>query len=503
MKVVDDTAAEASDLATTGSAPRVLGGLILPPEFLRTKLPEVASAVNNAIRSSTRIRYAPVHLQPEVTPHTTQHGKRQHTLTYNKHAQHVATQKKLMAAATPQRKKKIQNLRQYQRKFKCCTCNVQFPTKEDLKSHNQLKHQHTCNDCKIEYSTKEQLQDHKCMFCKICNKLYSNSYSTYITHFRKYHYKPKFTCFACEEHFNNKDTLTVYRESYVAFYAHCPKCNQRFTSFLCYECGEAYPNMDDLSKHTHGLENKCSVCKAEFEHDFLLASHMRTHSCPVKTYTKKAKVNEITKDIERQEITEPEDTKVEEHVNAKEIFYKADGERESIDDLEINWTDDAVKQEPDDIKRSDQEVKIETDESDELSVNNGHGQTNMLDKCTFDKTNTDGVKKEQENWYEFNIEPTEIHFVSEVQRPKNQRTIIICVDSDNMNEKMNNSLIIVKEEPYDSNKETGVEASKGTGPCLVKVEPPEVPDGVVSSETCFALPWVKTECTYNYCFDNK
>ncbi|XP_063630879.1 myoneurin-like [Cydia splendana] len=492
MKVVDDTmAAEASDLATTASAPRVLGGLILPPEFLRTELPEVASAVNNAIRTSTRVRRAPVYLQPELTPHTTQHGKRQHTPTYKKHAQHVATQNNLMLVATPQRKKKIQNLRQYQRKFKCCTCNVQFPSKEELKSHNQLKHQHTCNDCKIEYSTKEQLQDHKCMFCKICNKLYSNSYSTYITHFRKYHYKPKFTCFACEEHFNNEDTLTVYRESYVAFYAHCPKCDQRFTSFLCYECGEAYPNMDDLSKHIHGLANKCSVCKAEFEHDFLLASHMRTHSCPVKSYTRKPKVNEITKDIESQEIKAPEDTRVEEHVNAKEIFYKADGERESIKDLEINWTG---KQEPDDIKRSDQEVKIETDESDELSIITG--QTNMLDKCKFDKTNTDGVKKEQENWYEFNIEPTEIYFVSEVERPKHQRTIIICEDSENMNEKMNNSLNIVKEEPSDTNEETEVvEASTGTGPCLVKQEPPEVLNGVVSSETCLAWPWDKTECT--------
>ncbi|XP_063545067.1 uncharacterized protein LOC134753194 [Cydia strobilella] len=257
--------------------------------------------------------------------------------------------------------------------------------------------------------------------------------------------------------------------------------------------------MDGLSKHTHGQgsDNMCRICNAKFEHDFLLASHMRTHSSTVKSYTKKPKINEKTEDIGNQVIKESEDAKVEENVkakwfdNAKETFYKADGERESIKDLGNYWSAESVKQDPDDIKICDEEVKIE---ADELIINTEHRQTNVLDESKLDKRRTDGVKKEQENWYEVNIEPTEIYFLSEVQRQKHQRTIIICEDSKNINEKINNSLNIVKEEQCDSNEGTGfVEASTGTGPCLVKLEPPEVPDGDISSEPCLA--GVKTEYT--------
>ncbi|XP_061727229.1 uncharacterized protein LOC133532527 [Cydia pomonella] len=498
--VVDDTmATETSDLTTTASAPRMLTvqrGLIVPPEVLRTELPEVASAVNDAIRSSTRIRRVPYRLQPEITQHTTQQRKRQHTPTYNKRAL-IATQKKLMQT-TPQRKKKI-TLRQYPRKFHCHSCNLPFPSKEDLNTHNELKHQHKCDDCKIGYSTKEQLQEHMCMFCKLCNKSYTY-YGTYVTHFRKYHYKPTFTCVACDEHFNNEDTLTVYRKSYVAFYAHCPKCDCRFSSFLCYECGEAYPDMDGLSKHSHGqdLKHKCSICNAQFEHDFVLASHMQTHSSSVKTYSKVPEINEKNQEnVENKEIKESHDTKVEENVNekwfdnVKETFYKAVDKNESVKDLENDWIADAVKQESEDIKTSDKEVKIE---DDELSLNTAHRRTNMLGKSTFDNRKQDGVKKESENWYEFNIEPTEIQFLSEVQIQKHQRTIIIVEDSENRNEKINKSLDIVKVEPSDCNKETGlVEEASSTTPCLVKMEPLELPDEVVSSEPCLAR--VKTECT--------
>ena len=176
-------------------------------------------------------------------------------------------------------------------KFLCDLCNREFPTKQQLKSHQKRATKCTlktfpCDKCGLEFPSpitlgthqkrKECSQsDQKSFTCELCDKVF-DFYHKLIIHFKDAH-RGKKNCPECGLEFTNFSQMRPHRELMHGIKIKRIKDKQEV---ICDDCGKTFQRVQLLNFHketVHGVDKKlkCDHCDKTFRNEKLLKAHKK------------------------------------------------------------------------------------------------------------------------------------------------------------------------------------------------------------------------------------
>lgn len=187
------------------------------------------------------------------------------------------------------RRKKLEHLKQHERKYHCMDCDRSFMDRSSLRHHRELhsaQKEHECDECSAVFKYKRLLQVHR---------KHEHSNGTPINPYK---------CIKCDFATRTKLGLHVHAKKCVGENCVCRSCGQMFENreimllhwatheklYQCAECGQSFINSSNLHKHTathKNLQYKCEHC----EHIFKSAAHYRKH---MKAHSSKESIDRST-----------------------------------------------------------------------------------------------------------------------------------------------------------------------------------------------------------------
>eukprot|EP01084_Bolivina_argentea_P282022 482660_1 len=207
-------------------------------------------------------------------------GKFDHTVCCNKvftaeaHKAHDETVHKRSTGDTP----------------RCEACDQDFPSAEELATHNADNHGHRCEACEQGFPSAEDLATHNAdnhaHRCEACEEDFPSA-EDLATHNADNH---GHRCEACEQGFPTAKALSSHNDT---DHAHrCEACNQDFPSakalsshndtdhplIACANCNKTFKTDQDLADHTCQMPpvHACGDCPMNFKSANELAKHIAT-----------------------------------------------------------------------------------------------------------------------------------------------------------------------------------------------------------------------------------